>query len=139
MGGRGGLISEADDSAAEGGGDGVRAVGDLEFLQDVLDVGVHRRLSEIHAVSDLFVAQSGSNHLQDFNFTRGEDGAGQIRGDPGAHFRRDIALARGDGTNGADQLFAHHVFEEVALRAGIDCTVNLFIARGAGEHDKAGV
>src|SRR6185437_12418352 len=46
-------------------------------------------------------------------------------------------MARVDSADGRNQFFAGHALEQIGLRAGLQCAVNVFVAVISGQYDEA--
>jgi hypothetical protein len=126
------------ESSLNGHSNRFRAVGYVELGEDVLEIALGGVLGDVHDVGDLLVGQAFGEFVEDFDFARGEGFEFLALGEAIGDFGGDPFFAGGDGAEGRDELFAGGVFQDVALGAGVEGLVDVFIAVEGGEHDDAG-
>src|SRR5215213_4958211 len=133
------LWLKMNDAALEGASGGLRAIGHTEFPEDVVDVALDRGFADAQRARDLLVRLTLHDFLKHLELS--------IRELRGVHpFRESFSnhwwqttCARVDLPDGVLELFEKHVFQQVALRAGLQRTVDIFVAIVSGKNDNARV
>src|SRR5271156_2837449 len=123
------------DSPLQGSGGRLGAIGDAQFAQQAVDMGLHRSLGNVERGRDLFVAVAAHNQLQDFGFAGGERGRAHALREALGHRSRYARLAGIDRADGVHEFFPGHAFQQVAAGARLQRTVDVFIPIEGGEHD----
>ena len=126
-----------------GVGGGLGAALHAELGEEGGDVVLDRFLGEEEAVADLAVGEAFADEGEDAAFLVGEAGQGVGGGGLVAHAAHDAAggfgveqgLAGGDGADGADEVGAADLLEDVAGGAGHDGVEEGFVVAEAGEHE----
>jgi hypothetical protein len=127
-----------DYTALNGDGCGLRAVGDVELAEKIVDVGFYGGFADVEVDGDLFVGAAGYDAFEDGELAGGKGLAahafGQLFGDGSG----DAGLAGVDGLDGGGELFDGHALEEVGLSSGLQGAEDVLIAVEGGEDDEAG-
>src|SRR5690606_16773159 len=111
------LPLQADDAALESDGDGGSAVVDVELVEDVDQVRLHRGLANGEARRDLLVRCTLRDQAQDIDLTWGErllPWLVQPCHEAGGDRRGEERLARRRGADGAEEVLARGVLQQVA-------------------------
>src|SRR6185369_9232437 len=126
-----------DDAALERAGGGLSAVGHAEFSEDVVDVTLHSRFTDVQRARDFFVRLTFHDLLKDLELSIRELRSAHAFGQSFCHNWRKAARAGMDLPDSVLQLFEKHIFQQIALCARLQCTINIFIAVVSCENDDA--
>jgi hypothetical protein len=97
-------LFDSEETALVGGIDGFGAVGDVEFAEDGLDVGLGGALADGQGGADLLVRKAAREQVEGFDFAGGEPRAQLAIAEAYFQFFRNAALAGVDAAHGGEEL-----------------------------------
>ena len=124
-----------DDVASPGQQHRRRPVLASELLEDVAHVRLHGVLAQEEQHGDLRVVLAVGHQTQHVALAAGD--RGHVLGGGADQLRVEQRLPRGDRADGAGQLLAGRVLEQIAERAGLERGKDVVLVAIGGEHDHA--
>ena len=129
---------------ANGLGDGLGAVGDLELGVDVLEVGAHGGAAQPQGLGGGAVGQAAGDELQDLGLARREGRQGSGRSRPGSGAAAGARAAAGsrcrprDLADGLDDALGRRALEQIAAGAGPHRLEHALLLLEDGEDEDLG-
>src|SRR3954451_22701042 len=125
-----------DDRVAESDRNGMGARVGLELGEDVPNVALHRLLADEEAGGDIGVRHAVGEQLQDLALALRQHFLALAREEGGHEGRIDVALAACDLLDGAQESLVRGLFQDVALRTGLEPAAEeaALAVRGEDEH-----
>lgn len=117
---------------------GFRSVTCIQFRCDVFDVIAHGELAYAEGPGDFFIRQSFRQEREDLEFPGAKVGAVLAFVEPVGDAGREECASSVHALNGEEDIVYRHIFDQVTLRAGFDCLVDLLVEFETGEDDDGG-
>ena len=125
---------------------GLDAVLQIEFRQDVTDVGFYGLLADYQLAGDLTVAMAAGDEVKDSAFAPregfervGRGWAAEGPSEPGYKFGAEFRSAGGGGADGGDDFVGGGGFEQVGGGTGVHGADEVLVVGGGGEYDDGGL
>src|ERR1700733_15092595 len=125
------------DATPESYGDGFCSIRSSEFLQDVLNVVLHRLLRDEQQRSNLSVLFADRNLFQNLNLTLAQRFVSDMLGELRGHFWGHLSLAGVDLSNRFQDLLSGKTLQEIALRSRLESALDFCVAFERGQHNHA--
>src|SRR5262245_35323000 len=125
------------DSALQRDGDSARAIAHTKFPEDIFDKPLDRSVADLKLRCNLFVALAFGEEPKNFEFTRSQSMFAGSRIEPSLNFRWDATQSSPDSTDGFDDNLPEGPLEQIALRPGLQGSIDVFIAIVGSQYNKA--
>src|ERR1700733_2157212 len=133
------LIVYGDEASLNCGRSSFRTVRDLQFLDDAVYMVFDGILADTKRPADLFVGRAFGKQLKDFDLARGEIGSHHALRETSGDITWDVPSPGVHSTDRFHHLPQACVFEQIAVRACLHSSVDVFVGLKARQDDDPGI